>query len=390
MSTSIPARFKIEGVPPVGWYSNAQKLDKLPRCPESIFIPSTIRSIMRYLGEGLGCQKARMPGYTGDNELACGYSFLMGVSGAAFYTCWDDHWLDDCVSIAWLGHDFETAERRCFSALGYSYAWILRKEGADNQADWLGRIVESLRGRHMPVLSYGIIGPPEPSIITGWDEGGTVLMGWSYFQEMPEYNAGVEFEPEGQFRKRNWMEGNLCLLVIGEKKPRPDIRQVYRDSLEWGLKVFRTPKVFPEPDAPNWVATKWNGLAALKAWEESLLDGASFPGDEATLRHHHAMHNSVAGNLAEERLMADVYLQQIAARVPSAAPELIQAGRLYQNEHDLTHKLWGVCGGADKPEEYQRLADPGVRRDLAAVIVEMRAKEEQATGLIEQALAKWD
>jgi hypothetical protein len=388
VSTSVPKRFKLEGVPPVGWYTNVQRLDKFPRCPEDIPIPSVIRAIMEYLGEGLGCQKAGLPGFTGDQELACGYAFLMGVSGAAFYTCWDEHWLDDCVSTAWLGHDFETTERRCFHALGYAYEWILPQEGADNQADWLRRIVASLYDRHMPVLSYGIVGPPEPSIVTGWDEGGDVLMGWSHFQDYPWSGKG-DFEPEGQFRKRNWMEGNLCLLMIGEKSPRPDIRQVYHDSLAWGLQVFRTPKVFPEPTAPAWVATKWNGQAALKAWEESLLDAANFSGDEATLRQHHTMHNSVAGNLAEERSMADGYLQQVAARAPSAAPDLTQAARLYHEEHDLVFKMWSICGGLDKPEEYRKLTDAGVRRDLAAVLVEMRAKEEQAIGLVERALAKW-
>jgi hypothetical protein len=138
------------------------------------------------------------------------------------------------------------------------------------------------------------------------------------------------------------------------------------------------------------VAHKWNGLAALEAWEGSLLDDANFPNDEVKLRHRHAMHNNVAGVLAEERAMANVYLRQIAARVPSAAPELIRAGQFYQDEHDLVCRMRGICGGADEPEEYRKLADPGIRRNLAIAIAEMRAKEEQATGLIEQALVKWD
>jgi hypothetical protein len=61
------------------------------------------------------------------------------------------------------------------------------------------------------------------------------------------------------------MDGNFCLLIIGEKQPRPDPLQIYRDSLQWALQVIRTPKVFTEPDAPDWVATKWNGLRALQS-----------------------------------------------------------------------------------------------------------------------------
>ena len=344
---------------------------------------------MEYRGEGLGCEKAGMPGFTGEGNLACGYAYLMGACGAAFYTCWDSAWLDDCVSILYIGHDYETGERRCFNALGFGYQWIDPKPGADNQADWLKIIVEWLQERNMPVLSYGVIGPPEPAIITGWDEGGDVLMGWNYYQGMPIFNAGVTFEPDGQFRKRNWMEGNLNLLLIGEKKATPDLLGVYRDSLEWGLKVFRTPKVFPEPDAQQWAATKWNGRAALQAWEASLLDGAGFTGDEESLRHHHKMHSDVAGNLAEERSMADVFLQQVAARMPDMAPELIRAGFLYQEEHDLVDTLQGICAGPDMPDEHRKLTDAGIRRDLAGVVARLRAKEKQAIHLIEQALAMW-
>ncbi len=119
--------------------------------------------------------------------------------------------------------------------------------------------------------------------------------------------------------------------MIGQKKPRPELSATFRSALEWGLQVYRTPKVFPEPDAPEWVATKWNGRAALQAWEASLLDDTNFPaGDDATLRHRHTIINSVAGNLAEARSMADVFLQQIAAIIPAAAPDLIHAGKLYQ------------------------------------------------------------
>ena len=395
MNSTLPTRFKLEDVPPVGWYENAKRLEKIQRCPEDSPIPAVIRSIMEYHGEGLGCHKAGLPGFSGAGDLSCGYAFLNGVSGAAFYTCWDEKWQEDCVSIIYLGHDYQTAELRCFNALGYSFEWILPKEGADNKRDWLARIAELLAGRSMPVLSYGIIGPPEPAIITGWDEGGDVLMGWNFFQEYPWNSTGCtsrgDFEADGQFRKRDWLEGNFCLLVIGERKERADLKTLYRDSLEWGLTVFRTPKVFPEADAPEWVAHKWNGQAALKSWQASLLDDASFPAaDEALLRHHHQLINNVAGNLAEERSMADVFLQQVAAVVPSAAPDLIAAGQIYQSEHDLVFKMWSICAGLDKPAEATKLADPGVRKDLAAVIAEMQEREERHVLKLEDALKNWN
>lgn len=40
---------------------------------------------------------------------------------------------------------------------------------------------------------------PQPALITSYDEGGGVLIGWSFFQDFPDFNAGLEFEPSGQF-----------------------------------------------------------------------------------------------------------------------------------------------------------------------------------------------
>ena len=47
--------------------------------------------------------------------------------------------------------------------------------------------------------------PPEAAIVAGYDQGGHVLVGWSFFQQDPEFSAGLEFEPAGYFRKRDWI-----------------------------------------------------------------------------------------------------------------------------------------------------------------------------------------
>jgi len=60
------------------------------------------------------------------------------------------------------------------------------------------KIIESI-DQNVPVLAFGVIGPPECCIITGNDESGEVIIGWNYFQ-----NEHDDFEPTGQFRKGNW------------------------------------------------------------------------------------------------------------------------------------------------------------------------------------------
>jgi hypothetical protein len=83
-------------------------------------------------------------------------------------------------------------------------------------------IQESL-ARKVPPISFGILGPPEAGIVTGYDQGGAVLYGWSYFQ--PDRSKYYE--------KADWFEtmdtnGGMVLIVLGDRKPVPTERQVLR------------------------------------------------------------------------------------------------------------------------------------------------------------------
>ena len=55
-----------------------------------------------------------------------------------------------------------------------------------------------------------------------------MLIGWSFFQGMPEFSAGLEFEPSGYFRKRDWFGDTESLVIIGEKGERPSWRMYTR------------------------------------------------------------------------------------------------------------------------------------------------------------------
>ena len=47
------------------------------------------------------------------------------------------------------------------------------------------RIMDSIN-RGIPVLAFGVVGPSDCCIITGYDQGGDVLLGWSTYQDIPE------------------------------------------------------------------------------------------------------------------------------------------------------------------------------------------------------------
>ncbi len=63
-------------------------------------------------------------------------------------------------------------------------------------------------------------------------------LGWSFFQDRPEHTTGVDFEPCGYFRKRNWFKDTDALIVIGPQRPQPPSEQVYRSALTWAVACF--------------------------------------------------------------------------------------------------------------------------------------------------------
>jgi len=384
IALNAPRRVVLEGVPRVHFYDGG------PRCPEDLTIPSVLQALMEYFGEeDFGCRTSRtlQPGC----KINCAYSFFVGVTGEAAYLSWKEGWHGDNVAAFYMSDDPAAPERWAYRAAGYGYSWVEKQEGHDNEALFRQRIIESIQRNH-PVIGYGIVGPPEPAIITGYDDNGDILIGWSFFQGIPEFNTGVELEPSGYFRKRDWFKDTHSLLIIEGKQEKPLLKDVYRDALIWMLKVARTPMVKTGSDVPEWYKDRHNGLAAYEAWARHLLRDEDFPsGDEAVLHQRHEVHEGAVGMVAERRWYGSQFLVQ--ASNPDIlhykmAEDLLHAAACYAAEHDLMWKLWDLAGGNGNPEAYRKLADPAVRRQMVPVILQARDKDAEAVNHIERALAK--
>jgi hypothetical protein len=379
--SNYPTRSVLEGVPRVHFYEGGK------RCPEDIILPSVMRAVLEYLGEeDYGCKHclAKNPNCT----VLCTYAFLVGVSGAAAFLSWKDGWHGDNVAPFFMSADSEAPERHIFDAVGYEHEWVEKEPGRDNEAVFKQRIVESVQ-RGMPVLGYGMVGPPEASIVAGYDEGGDVLIGWSFFQ-----SANMDHEPSGYYRKRDWFEDTVALLIIGDRKDKPPLKDTYRDALRWMLQVARTPMVRPELDAPEGYHNRYNGLSAYEAWARHLLLDEEWPaGDEAVLRAHHQIHNDAVGVVAEARWYGSVFLAQVVEGFeagpgrPGRQAEVLHAAACYAAEHDLMWEVWELAGGISSPEAYRAMADPAVRRAMADVVRQARDQDAQAAEHIERALA---
>lgn len=369
-----PDRLVLEDVPRVGFDSDpGQDAQTTP-------FPACLTACLEYLGEGLGRREFewRDSAWTQSNT----YTYLMGVSGAAFRLSWRPGWHLDNVEIMYMSDEPTAPFERAFQAVGREYEFLFPEEDRDTEAYWRERIVESIHGLGRPVLAFGVVGPPECCIVTGYDEGGQVLIGWSYFQSFPEFNEGVAFEPSGQFRKHDWFQDTQTPLIIGDKQPRPSLERIYKRALSWALKVTRT------PETTAYHSERHNGLAAYEAWASQLADDKEFESDDmAALWERYMVHNDAVGLVAEGRWYAASFLRQVADYLPAASQPLLVAADHYEDEHDLMWQLWHRVGGVGFSEEHVRaLADPEIRRQMVPIILQAREMDAAAADQIERAL----
>jgi hypothetical protein len=365
-----PMRVILEGVPRVTFHA-APGHDA-----ETVPFPSCLRACLDFMGEGMGRKTIMFEGKTYQQNIA--YTYLMGTSGAAFRLVWRRGWHPDNVDIVLMAQDPLEPYRRAFDSVGFEFE-IVEEHRAD-EAAFRQHIITQIRDKNRPVLAFGVIGPPECCLVTGYDAGGDVLIGWNFFQDIPPFNAGVEYEPSGEFRKRNWYPETPALYLIADKKPRPPLGDIYRGALQWALTILRTPQV----------RGRFSGLAAYDAWAEQLgRDDDLATDDMAVLRECHMTHHDAVGTVAEGRWYAACFLKQIAENEPGMAAELLDAAACFQAEHDLMWKIWNLMGGLGFEEaKVKQFAEPEVRRQMIPLIREARDKDAAAASHIERALSQ--
>jgi hypothetical protein len=378
------SRVVLDAVPRVGFYGETRRHDdSRMRCPEDVPFPSCLRACLEFLGDGLGCKQMGLcrPVW----KLGCGYAYLMGTTGAAFRLSWKPGWHPDNVASWLVSDDPSEIFRRGFASAGRDVEILcggeLRKQSLDVGEIFRDRIIESIRDQRRPVIAHGVVGPPEECIVTGYDENGDVLIGWSFFQHDDQFNAGVEFEPSGMFRKRGWRKDTWSVLLIGERRRPPDLRGVCLDALAWALDVVHSPVRGGD---------RHNGLAAYDAWAEHLLRDEDFATDDlAVLNERFTAHDDAVGTVAEGRWYASLFLAEAVGRLPyQMAADLLAAASCCAAEHELMWRVWGCVGGIGHGEARTRkLAEPDVRRRIVPILREARDKDAQAADHIERALA---
>ncbi len=383
---SSPDRVVLEGVPRVHFYEGGDE------CPEDITFPSCLRAWLQYMGDGYGCKLA--PADAADWRPGCGYAYLVGLTGLGFWLRWDQAGDEGVGCDAMLmAEDPREPVRRALDAVGHEHDILLKPDflapiagerpapqaGGCDEAQFRTRVIESLRAGR-PVIAFGVAGPPEACLVTGYDEGGDVLIGWSFFQGDPGAAGPLEFESSGQFRKRHWFPDTSGLLLISERGQKPPVAEAHRRALEWAIQVMRTPEVRGRP----------SGLRAYRAWFESVREDANFASlDEEALGQHYRRHDLAVGFVAEARWYGSLFLRQVASQRAHVSHHLNSAADCFVAEHDLMWAVWEFARHGEPHEHPRRFAQPWIRQRINPLLRLAWQQDEQAAAYIEEALAGW-
>jgi hypothetical protein len=303
------------------------------------------------------------------------YHAVMGASGAAFrFTINPEQWDFGNYSIRNIAADANEPVRRAFAATGY--ACELRAKGT-RQED-VTAIMDSI-DRGFPVLAYSVVGPSDYCIITGYDDGGEVLMGWSTYQDIRD-DHNIPHDATGYFRKPGWHDNLRGYVLIGEKGDIPPARAVTLDALRWAAHLMRTPSA----------GHLCTGLAALKLWADEMVDERYFAGlDQGALGWRYVS-ATINITMLRDHTSAEPFLRQAAEVVPDFQPELSSAADCYARMRVLRDRMDDVIDDRFTEKAMKAFGDPDARKAFAGLILQIRDVEAEALAHVEHLLARCD
>lgn len=328
--------------------------------------PSCLKACLNYMGQDVK------------------YHWLLAASGAAFRLRWNTaYWDGGNVDIMYTYADPLEAFKKSFKAVGRNYS-ILKREDSDKQGfiDFIKQEIDNGR----PVIAFGIIGPPEACIITGYEDSGNKLLGWNFFQSRLEYADNISFHDCGYFICDNWWENKetIMLMSIGEQNAnRIDDYSI----LSNGYEIMKQNEPLTWADSNNVVAC---GQAAYDAWIEAITDESQFGRDIILplLFERYMCQIDALTMVGEGRVYVSQFLKEMAFTYSEVHDLCMKASDyLYKAADICNNEMYTyLCCDEQQEETVRRFGQQDVRKKLAEMIKRSKDYEAKSMEYIEKIL----
>ncbi len=317
--------------------------------------PICLKACSEYLGEDLE------------------YFFTMVSSGAAFRFVWNENaWDLSNVDIFHTFRETNDVYRVGANALGREFSFLGRTPDTAKE-DFIEFIKQHIDEGY-PCIALGIIGPPEPCIITGYRKNGEELLGWNFFQNDPEFATAVEIDESGYFVSRNWWENTdtqavMCMGPLAGQKLTAEEILANAVTVLTGRSEHGYSK----------------GLEAYGAWQRALREEKSFAvgGNYSLLFEKLLCVTDAVNCLGDGRSCAAAYFRKLAKEPGNRGKEYRRIADAFERCAGTVWEIASLLGDAsDMNGRLEKLADPEVRESICAKIgIAARADAEAYAGM---------
>lgn len=297
------------------------------------------------------------------------YAYIMAACGAAFRLRWNStKW--DTGNVDLRNINFEKPYEpfiRSFKAVGINYSMLSRENST--KEDFKNKIIVSL-DKGVPVIGLGIIGPPEACIITGYDNKGETLFGWSYFQDNPEFTKDVAFLENGYFSTNAWWDNlsSTHLFILGTSgKPEHSVQDIIEYA--YSLLTMSSTGMYSA------------GLNAYDSWAKSLQNDDFFSGGSITpiILESIFCQGDAETMTGEGRYWASEFFKEVADTNEKASSLCHDTANLFKKISNCGQKMTELRGGVILNEQtISKFCDPETRKSLAKIICQTKEYEANA------------
>lgn len=314
--------------------------------------------------------------YLGENVT---YHFTMATSAAAFRLVWNkESWDLSNVDIFHALQETNDVYRLGAGALGREFSFLERKKHTTKK-EFISFIRKYIDAGY-PCIALGVIGPPEPCMITGYRDAGEILLGWNFFQDDPEFAASMETDESGYFISRNWWDNTdtqavMCMgAVVKEKLTTGQIMENAIAALDG-----RTDRCYAK------------GIKAYDAWKKALQEehGGTAEENYSFLYEKLLCHNDAMNCLTDGRRCAAAFFQEEAKRSPEHCDEYRKIAKKFNRCVKVVEMMRALYGEeADTDGMLKVFTDPDIRKKTCELIECARKADAEALAMMKNMVSK--